>query len=318
MNVQLKFTIEKLFHSDEKISFSLVQNLWSNYGSLLRVNNSQQSFIVKVIKIPDLSNHPRGWNSSISHNRKKKSYLIENNWYERYNYALKDCYFPRLITSGTVNEEQFLILEDLQIAGYSPAPIDISESIKLVIKWLASFHANYIMVAPKDLWKIGTYWHLQTRPEEFAVMDNSALKANAKQIDEKLNQAKYKTIIHGDAKLANFLFHKSENKCAAVDFQYVGGGVGVKDLAYFLSSVYEEDDLFKYEETNLDLYFSTLTEALASKMTTEQINDLEKEWRTLYSFAWCDFYRFLLGWSPGHYKINKYIKTKTQDALKCL
>ena len=76
MNDQLTSKLQELFQSKENIEYSLVQNLWSNYGTLLRVNNLHQSYIVKVIKFPELSKHPRGWNSSISHNRKRSHILL--------------------------------------------------------------------------------------------------------------------------------------------------------------------------------------------------------------------------------------------------
>ena len=78
-----------------------------------------------------------------------------------------------------------------------------------------------------------------------------------------LNTAKFKTIIHGDAKLANFLF--GPDAVAAVDFQYVGGGVGIKDVAYFLSSIYTEDELFSHEKKCLDHYFQALNNAEVEK-----------------------------------------------------
>jgi thiamine kinase-like enzyme len=136
-------------------------------------------------------------------------------------------------------------------------------------------------------------------------MSDKELKEAAPKIDAKLNQAKYKTIVHGDAKLANFLFNQKE--AAAVDFQYVGGGVGIKDVAYFLGSVFYEDELSKYEEKSLNYYFQILNNP-----------DVEKEWRELYPYAWCDFYRFLQGWSPEHWKINSYSEQIKEKVLKCL
>ena len=53
-----------------------------------------------------------------------------------------------------------------------------------------------------------------------------------------------------------------DRQVAAVDFQYVGGGCGIKDVAYFIGSCLYEEDCERYEEGLLDWYFSQLKEAL--------------------------------------------------------
>ena len=45
---------------------------------------------------------------------------------------------------------------------------------------------------------------------------------------------------------------------------------------------------------------------------------LEEDWRALYPVAWTDFYRFLKGWSPGHWKIHGYSARMTRAALDAL
>ena len=45
---------------------------------------------------------------------------------------------------------------------------------------------------------------------------------------------------------------------------------------------------------------------------------LIKEWRTLYPIACADFHRFLAGWSPQHWKIDKALQHQTSIALSML
>jgi hypothetical protein len=279
----------------------LIQNLWSDYGELLRVELNNNSVIIKQIKFPNKLNHPRGWNSSISHNRKVKSYQVEMNWYKNYNHKLPAAYSPRYISSGEENDTKYLILEDLAAKGFIPKSSIGWNEIKRCLKWLAVFHAKNLGQKPDGLWDKGTYWHLDTRPDELEDID---LKNIAKKIDKKLNESKFQTIVHGDAKLANFLFNS--DAASAVDFQYVGGGIGVKDLTYFLGSIYSSDELFNNKENCLNYYFEELSAALNLFNPSIDAKLVESEWRELYPFAAADFYRFLKGWSPDHHKLNSY------------
>jgi hypothetical protein len=45
---------------------------------------------------------------------------------------------------------------------------------------------------------------------------------------------------------------------------------------------------------------------------------IEQEWRELYPYAWCDFYRFLKGWSPAHFKINTYSEQMKERVLNAI
>ena len=137
-------------------------------------------------------------------------------------------------------------------------------------------------------------------------MEDIPLKNAALKLDASLNNARYQTIVHGDAKLANFCFSKTDNQVAAVDFQYVGGGVGIKDVAYLVGSCLQEEDCERLEEKILTTYFKALQNALQKQHSSLCFEELEAEWRSLYPIAWTDFYRFLKGWSPGHWKINSY------------
>ena len=276
MDKNIESILLSLTNSEKILNLELIQKLWSGYGSLTRVTLDNNSVIAKLIKFPNIQEHPRGWNSDLSHQRKAKSYRVEINWYKEHNNEVKDAYSPRYISSGESNDTKYLILEDLRQKGFVPKNSINLKQVKLCLKWLANFHAKYLGTTPNGLWQMGTYWHLDTRPEELMVLADEELKRAAPLIDQKLNSSKFQTLVHGDAKLANFLFN--QNEVSAVDFQYVGGGVGVKDLAYFLSSIYNENELYQYEKQHLDYYFQELNMALNSFNFTIDSPLLEKEW----------------------------------------
>ena len=144
--------------------------------------------------------------------------------------------------------------------------------IKACLSWLAHFHATFLNVAPTHLWKTGTYWHLETRPDVLKVLDDLKPKKAASLIDQKLKDSPFQTLVHGDAKLANFCFSNDGSKVAAVDFQYIGAGCGMKDVVYFIGSCLYEEDCEQQEFQLLEFYFSTLKSALK-----EQNKDVDIE-----------------------------------------
>lgn len=312
-----------------------IQSLWSGYGEIARMFSPKLNapIIVKWVSPPTQVQHPRGWHSDIGHARKLKSYQVEAAFYQHYAQMCDEhCYMPKLIALEQVNDvtqvQQLMVMEDLVALGFDTHLSEVSlTDIKSIIHWLAYFHARFLKLNAPELWPVGTYWHLATRPDEFAQMEASDLKQAANKIDAKLNQAKYQTLVHGDAKLANFglsytLFDARHidalRKVAAVDFQYVGRGVGVKDLAYFLGSCLDDAALSLHHENLLDYYFTELKAAIHHFSQDIDVIALEAEWRSLYAFACADFMRFLQGWSPEHHKINRYLQQQTQNALGAL
>ena len=299
-----------------------VQSLWSDYGAIVRCFSPKlnESVIVKYISPPleDKRQHPRGWNTSTSHARKIESYKMELAFYQKLaSKTAIECFVPQLIAFKETAETSVLIMQDLDTLGYTKraAENDI-ESVKQGVKWLAIFHACFMTKEADFLWSQGGYWHLATRQDEWHNMPEDALKANAQTIDNTLKSAEYKTVLHGDAKLANMCFHAENNQVAAVDFQYVGQGAGIIDLAYFVGSALEQDELYFFHEILLDYYLEQLKEALHKYDWSGDLSLLESEYRRLYSFAWADFYRFLVGWNPKSWKVNQYIKDITQQVLK--
>lgn len=293
----------------------MIQELWSGYGKILRIgleNTTVKSVVVKHVQLPVHKNHPRGWNTDIGHQRKVKSYQVETTWYDQYS-TKSSARLPQCLSIETKDDEVLMVLEDLDAAGYHLRKRSITwEQIQACLGWLAHFHASYLGEKPEGLWDVGTYWHLATRPQELAVLNDHRLKGAAVEIDEKLNTCVYKTFVHGDAKLANFCF-SPDGQVAGVDFQYVGGGCGMKDVAYFIGSCLSERECERLEAQILNTYFQHLQTALG-----ESNDALEKEWRSLYRFAWADFHRFLKGWSPGHWKINGYSERVTTEVINSL
>ena len=290
----------------------IIQELWSGYGNILRValkDGNHKSIVVKHVKLSSDNEHPRGWKSDIGHQRKLKSYKVETNWYDNYS---KQCRarLPYCLAIQKHKDEVLIVLEDLDAAGFPFRKQSITwDEIASCLDWLATFHAGFMGREPIGLWEAGTYWHLETRPQELSVLKDKRLKGAAPIIDEKLNSCKFKTFVHGDAKLANFCF-SGDGSVAGVDFQYVGGGCGMKDVAYFIGSCLSERECERLEPKILDTYFERLHNALG-----ETNEALEEEWRSLYRVAWADFHRFLKGWSPGHWKINSYSEGVTADVI---
>lgn len=226
---------------------------------------------------------------------------------------------PALLRAAAVGAsgERLLALEDLDAAGYAARVCRgavADAHVRACLRWLARLHATFLARAgaPRPgLWETGCYWHLGTRPEELAAMEDCALKRAAPAIDRRLAAVRWVTIVHGDAKLANFCFPcpgsvgEGEGDVAAVDFQYCGGGVGVRDVAYLLGSCLDEEGLERDVERLLVAYFAALR-AAAKHVCEDDQNAVEAEWRALWPWAVADFERFLAGWAPRHWKMNRY------------
>ncbi|MEM7245475.1 MAG: oxidoreductase family protein [Acidobacteriota bacterium] len=297
-----------------------IQSLWSGYGEIRRVHltgHALESVVVKRVSPPTDTDHPRGWNTSRSHERKLRSYVIEEHWYSRWaERCAGRARVPRCLGTQASDGQSLFVLEDLDDAGFPYRRQDATdEDILACLGWLADFHARFLGAAPEGLWPVGTYWHLETRPDELAATDDPCLRAAAPLIDDRLNQCRFQTFVHGDAKIANFCFPAEGEGVAAVDFQYVGGGCGMKDVAYFLSSCMSERECEARAEFFLDEYFNLLRAALPLAETPVDPAALEAEWRALYPIAWADFYRFLAGWSPTHWKIHGYSDRLTREVL---
>lgn len=323
MNKTFQDQLLNRLKAKELLELETIQELWSGYGTIKRyqVDGSDVgSIIIKHVCPPSASRHPRGWNSERSHLRKLRSYQVESAWYREWSQLCgSGSPTPKCYALESEGSEFYIALEDLDASGYSARMESVSISeLKVCIKWLAHFHATFMGAPTNNLWEVGTYWHLDTRPDELEKVQDKLLQQSAKSIDQLLSKARYQTIVHGDAKLANFCFSPDGKSVAAVDFQYVGGGCGMKDLAYLLGGCLSSHECERLEDSLLDYYFEVLTDVLKKRQPDLDLAALESEWRALYPPAWADFHRFLKGWSPGHWKLNSYGEKLTREVLDSL
>lgn len=307
-----------------------VQSLWSGYGEIVRYRlegaaDGMGSVIVKHVSPPEGRGHPRGWDTNRSHQRKLRSYEVEMAFYQRHaGRCGSGCRVAKLLGAQRTDAGWMMVLEDLNAAGFpGRVETEIGEQwLRSCLSWLGSFHATFLgEQKPGGLWEIGTYWHLATRPDEWAAMGDGPLKEVAGEIDARLSGARFQTLVHGDAKVANFCFSGSDGglgEVAAVDFQYVGGGCGMKDLVYFLGSCLPEGVCERREAELLGLYFEALGREMLRLGKSQDPALVEAEWRKLYPMAWADFHRFLVGWSPGHWKLNGYSERLVSGVMESL
>lgn len=280
-----------------------IQRLWGGYGELRRYHvegGIAGDVVVKRVAAPE---RPIDAAGRRSHDRKIRSYEVEAAFYRAYAHRCSaNCRVPVHYENPSTETGSVLILEDLTASGYAPAAQQLApRQVASCTTWLAHFHANFMGQTCPELWPTGTYWHLATRPDELGVLGirHPHLQAAARRIDEVLHNARFRSIVHGDAKSDNFCFDGSD-RVAAVDFQYVGGGVGVQDLVYFMSSCLSDSELRRNGASIIDHYFSQLDRALErSERGAEERQQILGEWRRLIPWAWADLYRFLLGWAPA-------------------
>jgi hypothetical protein len=301
-----------------------VQALWGGYGEIRRATLSGTAIpnvIVKHVVPPVVTASATA--EARSHRRKLRSYEVESAFYRTYARRCgAECRVPAAVHVGGEGEQKLFVLEDLDAAGFPVRRSRISEAeLQACLRWLAGFHATFLGEPPEALWKVGTYWHLATRPDELRVLTDAALRRVAPVLDECLNRAQHRTLVHGDAKLENFCFARDGSAVAAVDFQYVGGGVGVKDVAYFLTSAVAPRDLERDAESYLDEYFRAFRSALEERQAGPagyDVTQLEAEWRNLYPIACADFWRFFLGWAGERHTRDAYLERVTREVLERL
>lgn len=155
-------------------------------------------------------------------------------------------------------------------------------------------------VGDGGVWAQGGYWYLDTRRDEFSDTTGYAyVCAFAEDVAARLKRRDVSgvTLVHGDCKSANVVFERAGERCALYDFQYVGVGFGVQDVAYFVATSVQGRRLAEEggEEALLRLYYGEVVAALARR----GVVDAGYTWEVLveqWEWALVDWMRFMAGW----------------------
>ena len=257
---------------------------------------------------------------SIGDRRKRASYICEANFYSTGVAAqllAAGCRVPRPLHVSKSEDGCRVTICMSKLVGASAGRVGMAES-KAVLEWLATLHAIFFghqradAAVARGLQPQGTYWYLDTRPDEHAAMPQHGwegrLRLAARALDMRLKQDAFVSIVHGDLKDANLIMgcndddrEISNRRVPLVyDFQYCGKGCIGKDLAYFLTCGSDVDAALEPEL--LAHYHQSLTQQLQlhhsgddSKSDHEMLPSLG-ELNTLLQLCICDLGRWMSGW----------------------
>ena len=255
-------------------SQSQIANLWAGMGSIVRLqcnkestsrNSSKETVIIaKRIKC----SNPR----SFGDKRKAASYRVEASFYgSKYCKELSDsriCCQGLHTTKDDRDDSITILMTSLpnNILHYMDGDI-----AKAAVRSVARLHAYFwgnaksnAAVKEVGLAEQGTYWYLDTRPDEYDSMSRSGISGKLKKaahgIDAALKEHEYQTICHGDLKACNMSMSTDPSYVTFVDFQYLGKACPAKDLAYLFVCGMDIDGDFeeRQESEMLRLYLHEL------------------------------------------------------------
>ncbi len=143
----------------------------------------------------------------------------------------------------------------------------------------------------------------------------------------------WRTVIHGDAKCANFFFRTKTNdtnyECALIDFQWTGWGNCCSDLVYQIATCIVFDDEYttyqndyeKYEIMYLKYYYTLLSEQLVHFGKATSIQDVENSlcpWDAFlkwYDLAFIDILPTIFGYHWKRIKASPTVFIKNKDNI---
>lgn len=335
--------VEEMSHIDSLLSrcqgapYSNIQqrvlgHLWAGYGQIVAVqatNGSNQScsLIIKQCIPPQTCS-----NLSEDHLRKLESYRVESCFYTHISSRMRGCgvLVPEL--KGVFEEEQGMTVVTMGDLGdhgryYTKKgnQLDLKEG-RALLSWLARFHAVYwkAAAAPQGIWEEGSFWQLGTRRGELDQLDQAWVERGLDQrtaeiIHDTIRKTRFRTVIHGDAKSANFFFFDGDDtgplQIGGYDFQYCGMATPLRDVAYFLCCSMKQHHVSKYEDELLLHYYTELCAVLCAEDAEEYSL---QELRTMYDLCVVDLARFMAGsrwWGNVDYIENKALSWLAANSI---
>jgi thiamine kinase-like enzyme len=160
---------------------------------------------------------------------------------------------------------------------------------------------------PPGLWEEGSFWQLGTRRHELDDLEDVWIRYGldttcAEEIHDILTTSRFRTVIHGDAKAANFFFYDGQEgyrntvartlRIGGYDFQYSGMATPLRDVAYFLCCSMRHDLIRDHEDALLLYYYNELCASLCQQDADEYHFD---EMKSIYDVCVVDLARFMAG-----------------------
>jgi len=249
---------------------SQIATLWGGMGSIERLKyeigeqGKTSSIIAKQIRC----SNPR----SFGDKRKAASYKVEASFYgsDACRELSENCVCCKgLYTHDNGNGSITILMTPLPNPSLHTMEGEVA---KAAVRSVAMLHAHFWgglrssqAVENIGLAAQGTYWYLDTRPDEFEYMDGRSgisrkLKRAARGIDRALKNHQYQTICHGDLKACNMAISDDPSFVTFVDFQYLGKACPAKDLAYLFVCGMDVADNFEEQQEDgfLRLYIDEL------------------------------------------------------------
>lgn len=225
--------------------------------------------------------------------------------------------------------------------GFWWSQIQSFEKDKLVLPPLQHYEQHQsTALQEQTVWRQGGYTYLDTRRTEYTNLKQdsdlewssklcsptssgpSIAELAARFLATSRESLPYQTLIHGDVKSENLFTTKTGDRVAFYDFQYVGLGLGVSDLAKLftcsisLSSLVDDVGLV-YGETKISMQKGEkrLLEAYLRRL--ERRSGKEYEWNMFvrhWQVALVDWLRFQASW--GFWGNSEWLEARVRSILE--